>query len=88
MKTETANLPRSITNNLRITSIAIFVISFYLIIPKNANTTQAFSAVSVHSFSASSEHVNMPKTNTEELKQTYTPPNYGGPDSQHGSGTR
>lgn len=88
MKTETANLPRSITNNLRITSIAILVIIFYLVIPKNANTTQAFSAVTVHSFSSRSEHVNTPKTNSEELKQTYTPPNYGGPDSRHGSGTR
>lgn len=88
MKTETANLPRPITNNLRVTSIAILVIIFYLVIPKNANTTQAFSAVTVHNLSASSEHVDTPKTNSEQLKKAYTPPNYGGPDSQHGSGTR
>ncbi len=88
MKTETANLPRSITNNLRITSIAILVIIFYLVIPKSGNTTQAFSAVTVHRFSSSGERVNAPRTNSEKLKQTYTPPNYGGPDSQHGSGTR
>ncbi|WP_180267753.1 hypothetical protein [Nostoc linckia] len=28
------------------------------------------------------------KVNYPDLKNTYIPPNYGGPDSQHGSGTR
>ncbi|WP_223280305.1 hypothetical protein [Nostoc sp. PA-18-2419] len=28
------------------------------------------------------------KVNSPDLKDTYIPPNYGGPDSQHGSGTR
>lgn len=87
MKTETANLPRSITNNLRMTSIALLCIIFYIIIPRNPDTTQAFSAVTVHDGN-SSKYLTTPKANSQELKQTYTPPNYGGPDSQHGSGTR
>lgn len=85
MKSETANLPRSITNNLRITSLAILLIGVYLIIPKTATTTAAFSQMSVNT---SSENFTMLEANSEELPKTYTPPNYGGPNSQYGSGTR
>ncbi|MDZ8053644.1 MAG: hypothetical protein RMX68_007690 [Aulosira sp. ZfuVER01] len=88
MKTETVNLPRSITNHLRITSIAILFISVYLIIPKTASTTAAFSSVPMESLGTSSESLTTSRSNSQELKQTFTPRNYGGPDSQHGSGTR
>ncbi|BAY22836.1 hypothetical protein NIES2100_26000 [Calothrix sp. NIES-2100] len=88
MKTETVNLPRSITHHLRITSIAILLISVYLVIPKTANTTADLSVVNVNSFSTSGESLTTLGATIQDLKKTYTPPNYGGPDSQHGSGTR
>ncbi|MBD2355675.1 hypothetical protein H6G41_13785 [Tolypothrix sp. FACHB-123] len=88
MKTETANLPRSITNNLRITSMAIVLIGVYLLIPKTGTTTTSLTDVSVNSFSNISESFTIPEANAQELQPPYIPPNYGGPDSQHGSGTR
>jgi hypothetical protein len=88
MKTQTANLPRSTTNNLKITSLAILLIGVYLVIPQTGTTTATLSDVSVNSFSSSSESLTMPEANYQELQPTYTPPNYGGPDSQNGSGTR
>ncbi|WP_256973416.1 hypothetical protein [Nostoc sp. T09] len=88
MKTETANLPSSMANNLKVTSIAIFFISITLIIPKTATTTAALSSVTVNSFSTNNESLTTSKANSQNLQKPYTPPNYGGPDSQHGSGTR
>ncbi|MBD2206504.1 hypothetical protein H6G33_30465 [Calothrix sp. FACHB-1219] len=92
MKSETANLPRSVTNNLRITSLAILLIGVYLIIPKTATTTAALSEMSMNQFSHSSENITenitMAEANSVELAKTYTPPNYGGPDTESGSGTR
>jgi hypothetical protein len=88
MKTQTANLPRSTTNNLKITSLAILSIGVYLVIPQTGTTTATLSDVNLNSFSTSSESLTMHEANFRELQPTYIPPNYGGPDSQYGSGTR
>ena len=88
MKTATVNLPKSIINNLRITSLAILLISVYLVIPKTANTTAGLSVVNVSTFSSSGESFTTMGATVQEFKKPYTPPNYGGPDSEHGSGTR
>lgn len=75
--------------NLRITSIVILFISAYLIIPKISNATASLNPVMVNDLSrTSSQGLTIPKDNSPGLKDTYIPPNYGGPDSQHGSGTR
>ncbi|QFS45379.1 hypothetical protein GXM_02856 [Nostoc sphaeroides CCNUC1] len=48
-----------------------------------------FSTASANAFGATSSNTLIArKVNSENLKDTYIPPNYGGPDSQHGSGTR
>ncbi|MEH1872546.1 MAG: hypothetical protein V7K73_14185 [Nostoc sp.] len=48
-----------------------------------------FSTASANASGATSSNALMaPKLNSEKLKDTYIPPNYGGPDSQQGSGTR
>ncbi|MCC5651770.1 hypothetical protein LC609_18440 [Nostoc sp. XA013] len=51
-----------------------------------------FTIASANSFGAtSSNSLIAPKVNDQKLKNIkdmYIPPNYGGPDSQHGSGTR
>jgi hypothetical protein len=88
MRTETVNLLKPLTNHLRITSIALFIISVYLAIPKNVSTTQAINSLAVHDLSSSQEELTMPRANSQEFAQTYIPPNYGAPDSQHGTGTR
>ncbi|BAY12191.1 hypothetical protein [Calothrix sp. NIES-2098] len=88
MKTETADLPKSIINHLRITSIAILLIGVYLVMPKTANTTVAFNTLPMDNLGTSSENLTKSQPNSPELKQTFTPRNYGGPDSRHGSGTR
>ncbi|MBE9053138.1 hypothetical protein IQ243_22470 [Nostocales cyanobacterium LEGE 11386] len=75
--------------NLRITSAVIFCISAYLIIPKMSDATGSISALTVDELNPSgSSELTTPKVNSHSLEDIYIPPNYGGPDSQHGSGTR
>jgi len=48
-----------------------------------------FSIASANAFSATNSNILIGgKVNSQNLKEIYTAPNYGGPDSQHGSGTR
>ncbi|MEH1965485.1 MULTISPECIES: hypothetical protein [unclassified Nostoc] len=48
-----------------------------------------FSTASANTFGATSSNTLIArKVNSQNLKDTYIPPNYGGPDSYHGSGTR
>lgn len=73
--------------NFGITKLIIFCISAYVLIPKVASCTSIFStATSAKTISTTSLIAR--KVNSENLKDIYIPPNYGGPDSQHGSGTR
>ncbi len=75
--------------NFRITTFIIFCISAYILIPKIATGTGMFSTTSANAFGATSSNTSIArKVNSENLKDIYIPPNYGGPDSQHGSGTR
>ncbi|MEH2192569.1 MAG: hypothetical protein V7K98_07990 [Nostoc sp.] len=75
--------------NFRITNITILCISAYVLIPKIAAYTSIFSPASANTVGATSSNTLIArKVNSQNLKDTYIPPNYGGPDSQHGSGTR
>ncbi|BAY92565.1 MULTISPECIES: hypothetical protein [unclassified Tolypothrix] len=89
MKSYTESLPRVISFHLRVTSIAILLISGYLVIFKNIDTTTALNSLNANHFSTNStESLTSTKANSQETKDIYIPPNYGGPDSEHGSGTR
>ncbi|MEH2306173.1 hypothetical protein [Nostoc sp.] len=75
--------------NLRTTKIMIFCISAYILIPKVAACTSLFGTASASTVgTTSSKTLIVGKVNSQNFKDTYIPPNYGGPDSQHGSGTR
>jgi hypothetical protein len=74
--------------NFQITKVMIFCISAYILIPKVAACTGIFSTASANTGATSSNTLIARKVNSQNLKDTYIPPNYGGPDSQHGSGTR
>jgi hypothetical protein len=75
--------------NFRITKFIILCISAYVLIPKVAIWTGIFSSASANTFGATSSNTLIAhKVNSQNLKDTYIPPNYGGPDSYHGSGTR
>ncbi|MEH2324194.1 MAG: hypothetical protein V7K32_11575 [Nostoc sp.] len=75
--------------NFRIKQLLILCISAYILIPKIAGSTGMVSTASANAFGATSSNTLIArKVNSENLKDTYIPPNYGGPDSQHGSGTR
>lgn len=76
-------------SNFRITKFMIFCIGAYILIPKIADCTGIFSTGSANAFGATSSNSLMArKVNSQNLKDMYIPPNYGGPDSRHGSGTR
>ncbi|MEH2255617.1 hypothetical protein [Nostoc sp.] len=67
----------------------IFCIGAYILLPKIAACTGIFSTASANSFgSTSSNTLIARKVNSQNLKDIYIPPNYGGPDSHNGSGTR
>ncbi|MBD2517448.1 hypothetical protein H6G93_21205 [Nostoc sp. FACHB-973] len=67
----------------------IFCIGAYIFIPKILIYTVVFSTASASSFNGNVTNTLIArKVNSQDLKDTYIPPNYGGPDSQHGSGTR
>ena len=75
--------------NFQITKFIILCISAYILLPKIATYTCIFSSASANTLPTTSSKVLIaPKVNSQNLKDIYIPPNYGGPDSQHGSGTR
>ncbi|MEA5600768.1 hypothetical protein [Nostoc sp. UHCC 0252] len=75
--------------NSRITKLIIFCIGAYILIPKIGICTGILSTASANTVgAASSNTLIVRKVDSENLTDTYIPPNYGGPDSQHGSGTR
>ncbi|MBW4645904.1 MAG: hypothetical protein KME23_23435 [Goleter apudmare HA4340-LM2] len=89
MKLEAWSLPKLIGTNLRITSAVILCFSAYLSIPKIVDSTYRLSSLPTKSFNRSSNRsfANV-KAKPQDSQDIYVPPNYGGPDSQHGSGTR
>jgi hypothetical protein len=75
--------------NFRITKFLIFCIGTYILIPKFASYTGMFSTASANTLGTTNRSTLIArKVNSQNLKDTYIPPNYGGPDSHHGSGTR
>lgn len=75
--------------NSGIKKFIIFCIGAYILVPKIAACTGMFSTASANAFDATSSNTLIAhKANSQNLKDIYIPPNYGGPDSQHGSGTR
>ncbi|WP_157816635.1 hypothetical protein [Nostoc flagelliforme] len=75
--------------NFRIKKFMILCIGAYILIPKIAACTGIFNTASANAFDATSGNTLIArKVNSQNLKDVYIPPNYGGPDSQHGSGTR
>ncbi|MEH2029713.1 MAG: hypothetical protein V7K67_08575 [Nostoc sp.] len=75
--------------NFRIAKLMIFCISAYILIPKFAAYIGIFSTANASAFGAtSSDSLIAHKANSEKIKDIYIPPNYGGPDSHNGSGTR
>lgn len=75
--------------NFRITKFMIFCIGAYILVSKISACTGMFSIASANAFSVTNSNILIGgKVNSQNLKEIYTAPNYGGPDSQHGSGTR
>ncbi|QLE54546.1 hypothetical protein [Nostoc sp. TCL26-01] len=74
--------------NLTIFSVLIFCLTASLIIPKVADATGTFRRLSASNFGNENLLVRSSDEYSQGSQGTYVPPNYGGPDSQHGSGTR
>ncbi|TVP58262.1 MAG: hypothetical protein EA343_21780 [Nodularia sp. (in: Bacteria)] len=67
----------------------IFFISAYWMIPKIAVTTVNVNAVTLDKLNSSqNSYLTSNPVNYQDFQETYVPPNNGGPDSRHGSGTR
>lgn len=75
--------------NLKITSAVIFSIIVYIMLPQIANPRGSVSTLTANmlGITASDRSTNL-SVSSQDSKDIYIPPNYGGPDSQHGSGTR
>lgn len=84
--------------SLKITFIIMFFLGAHLIIPKIADAaSKSNTLTSKGSSTTVSNSLTTPKVDSQLSKDTsltnvsnsnYEPPNYGSPDSQHGSGTR
>jgi len=76
--------------NLRITSILILCVSAFLVIPKIADARANISDLVANGLTnTDSNSLTTSKVNSQSgLEDVYVPPNYGVPDSEHGSGTR
>ena len=87
--------------SLRFASIIMLLIGAHLTIPKIVETAAALNTVSQNKHELSVQNIEdniasearILKSNSYKLvldksSSSYEPPNYGGPDSQYGSGTR
>jgi hypothetical protein len=84
--------------SLRITSVIIFFIGASLIVPKIADAAGNFRNLTGNRFRVSASNTLITRKGDSQsfqnrsfsakLDSDYEPPNFGGPDSQHGSGTR
>lgn len=67
----------------------IFLISAYWIIPKIAVNTFNVNAATLDELNSSdNSYLNPDQFNYQNFTDMYIPPNNGGPNSKHGSGTR
>ncbi|ALF56484.1 hypothetical protein ACX27_20845 [Nostoc piscinale CENA21] len=75
--------------NLKITSILILCASACLAIPTIADARANFHDLVASALTNTENNsVKSSSGDSQELADVYVPPNYGLPDSQHGSGTR
>lgn len=75
--------------NLTVIGVLIFCISASLVIPKVADATGNLRSLPSVGDSTDSRSITQNSgENLQGLEELYVPPNFGGPDSQHGSGTR
>ncbi|WGV26055.1 hypothetical protein [Halotia branconii] len=75
--------------NLRITSAMILCISAYIIIPKIADATGSFNTLTTDILNTTGSNHSTPSSiDSQDSHDLFVPPNHGGPDSLHGSGTR
>lgn len=85
------NIPREIETSLKIATTVVFFVGCALIIPQIADNSGVFgnwAAKSVRAIQRNSQILNNTSLDVELSDDTYEPPNHGGPDSVHGSGTR
>ncbi|MEH2387144.1 MAG: hypothetical protein V7K14_15475 [Nostoc sp.] len=83
------NLLKAMKTKFQITKFMIFFIGAYILISEIAACPGMLSIASANAFSATKSNILITgKVNSQNLKEIYIAPNYGGPDSQHGSGTR
>lgn len=77
------------TTKFQIISAVMLCLSAFLVIPKVADATATLrylpNFASHHPASKSTKPL---ENEAKDLVNTYVPPNYGGPDSEYGSGTR
>ncbi|MDR9899693.1 hypothetical protein G7B40_034810 [Aetokthonos hydrillicola Thurmond2011] len=79
-------------------SFIMFLIGTHLIIPKVADVTVTFGSLTANVVSCAVHNCLSTSTNTsgslknlsfgDQANREFVPPNYSGPDSVHGSGTR
>ncbi|MBW4613083.1 MAG: hypothetical protein KME21_07315 [Desmonostoc vinosum HA7617-LM4] len=75
--------------NWKIASFMVFFVGAYILVPKIGDCTGTSITLTANNYSAvGSNGINAGRVNSHDAKDIYIPPNYGGPDSQHGSGTR
>lgn len=77
------NLLKSFEINVRVTSVLVLcMMSTFILISNMTDAAIIFNSLTVNDFRETESSI----LRTEEVM--YTPPNYGAPDSQQGSGTR
>ncbi|ARV61706.1 hypothetical protein BZZ01_26545 [Nostocales cyanobacterium HT-58-2] len=78
--------------SLRLTTIVIFLLGVYLVTPKIVGIAAAMGYDTTHNHGLTNlrldSQLSKQVISGPKLESDYEPPNYGGPDSQHGSGTR
>lgn len=75
--------------NLKITTVLILCVSTCLSIPKIADATGNFGSLVAKGITGvENSSLTSPNSDSDALQDIYVPPNFGRPDSQHGSGTR
>lgn len=85
------NIPRQIETTLKIATTVVFFVGCALLIPQIADSSGVFgnwAAKSVTAIESNSQALNNTSGEVALSDDTYEPPNHGGPDSVHGSGTR
>ncbi|HLO89201.1 MAG TPA: hypothetical protein VK203_29910 [Nostocaceae cyanobacterium] len=83
------NLLKLLDSNVKIAGVMVFCIVFtYVLVPKVTELSKNLYSF-LANYSSQSESSNVTANQIEiDSQSIYIPPNFGGPDSQHGSGRR